>query len=424
MNKEKDLVGLSTSGFVNQMHALKDSVVKNPPHYDMHGLTGENKLKWVLKNLSHLGNNHFKYQRYVKPELNNGIFRMVGEPNKEITIALLSDWASDTFESHNIAQLAGENDYSIHLGDTYYVGNSKEIADNFNNSFGAPWPYGRFGSFALLGNHEMYSAGRHYFTQLLPYMGIYKGEHTNQQEASFFCLENDHWRIIGLDTGFYSLKGFFGIKPNVALKLHDWQMQWLQEVVKLDNDKRGIIFLSHHQNFSAFRDDDHTTPPKQLSSLFGPERTILWFWGHEHRFAVYGCNQLPNGSKLFARCIGNSGMPVELGKKPASSDPNDPLNRNLVIYDERERKIIDKDIRLGHNGYVILKLKDNKLAIEYYDDNNNNQERIQRLILSESWLLNDETGKLEGVAIKNFTESNDTRLTLFADNVNKAIKAT
>jgi hypothetical protein len=163
----------------------------------------------------------------------------------------------------------------------------------------------------------------------------------------------------------------------------------------LDNDKRGIIFLSHHQNFSAFRDDDHTTPPKQLSSLFGPERTILWFWGHEHRFAVYGCNQLPNGSKLFARCIGNS-----------------------------ERKIIDKDIRLGHNGYAILKLKDNNLAIEYYDDNNNNQERIQRLILSENWLLDNETGKLEGVAIKNFTESTDTRLTLFADNINKAIDAT
>src|ERR1044071_942994 len=116
MNKQEDLVGLSTSGFVNQMHALKDSVVKNPPRYDMHGLTGENKLKWVLKNLTHLGNNHFKYQRYVNPQKNNGIFKMANEPGQEIKIALLSDWASNTFESHNIAELAGlnENDYSIH----------------------------------------------------------------------------------------------------------------------------------------------------------------------------------------------------------------------------------------------------------------------------------------------------------------------
>jgi hypothetical protein len=199
-------------------------------------------------------------------------------------------------------------------------------------------------------------------------------------------------------------------------------MDWLREIVLLNNDKKGIIFLSHHQNFSAFRDDDHNQPANQLASLFGPERTILWFWGHEHRLALYGCNQLPNGSKLFARCIGNSGMPVELGKKPASANPDDPANRNLVIYDERERKVIDKDIRLGHNGYVILKLKDNNLAIEYYDDNNNNREHVQRLILRENWSLDKNTGKLEGTSIENFTEANDTKLTLFATDINKAIK--
>jgi len=54
------------------------------------------------------------------------------------------------------------------------------------------------------------------------------------------------------------------------------------------------------------------------------------------------------------------------------------------------------------------------------DDNNNNQQGIRRLILSESWALN-EAGKLEGVDIKDFTESNDTKLTLFSDNINKAI---
>jgi hypothetical protein len=36
-------------------------------------------------------------------------------------------WASDTPESVNIASLVGAVDYSIHPGDTYYVGNSKEI---------------------------------------------------------------------------------------------------------------------------------------------------------------------------------------------------------------------------------------------------------------------------------------------------------
>lgn len=424
MKKQEDLVGLSTSPIVNQMHSIQESVTKSPPRYDMHGLTRESKLKWILKNVSRLGNHHYKYQTYPNPKLNNGIFKMTDEPGKEITIALLSDWASNTMESHNVANLAGENDYSIHLGDTYYVGNSKEIADNFNSSFGAPWPYGRLGSFALLGNHEMYSSGRYYFTQLLPYMGVYKGEHTNQQEASFFCLENEHWKIIGLDTGYDSLRGLFGIKDNPDLKLHPWHLAWLRELVLADKDKKGIILLSHHQNFSAFRTDDHNEPGKQLADLIAPDRTVLWFWGHEHRLAFYGCNQLPNGSKLFARCIGTGGMPVELGKKPGSATFVDPVNRSLVIYDERERKVIGKnnDIHLGHNGYAILKLKDNTLAVEYYDDNDNNQEGVKRLIIEENWTLDTTTGKLEGVSITDHTQTTDKKLTLFSDDIGKAIK--
>jgi hypothetical protein len=408
------------------MHSIKESVTKSTPRYDMHGLTRESKLKWVIKNVTRLGNHHYKYQTYPNSKVNDGIFKMTSEPDKEITIALLSDWASNTFESHNIAQLAGENDYSIHLGDTYYVGNSKEIADNFNDSFGAPWPYGRLGSFAMLGNHEMYSSGRYYFTQLLPYMGVYKGEHTNQQEASFFCLENDHWKIIGLDTGYNSLKGFWGIKANSKLKLHEWQMNWLRETVLENNDKKGIILLSHHQCFSAFRDDDHIEPLKQLAPLLGSDRTVLWFWGHEHRLALYGCNQLPNGSKLFGRCVGTGGMPVELGKKPGSLTFSDPVNRSLVIYDERERKVIGKNnsIRLGHNGYAILKLRNNMLTIEYYDDNNNNLQGVQRLILEENWTIDINTGKLEGTGIKDHTQTSNNRLTLFSDNISKAIKIT
>ncbi len=426
MKKQEDLVGLSRSAIVNQMHSIKESVTKSTPRYDMHGLTRESKLKWILKNVTRLGNHHYKYQTYPNSKVNDGVFKMTSEPGKEITIALLSDWASNTFESHNIAQLVGENDYSIHLGDTYYVGNSKEIADNFNDSFGAPWPYGRLGSFAMLGNHEMYSSGRYYFTQLLPYMGVYKGEYTNQQEASFFCLENDHWKIIGLDTGYNSLKGFWGIKANPNLKLHEWQMNWLRETVLENNDKKGIILLSHHQCFSAFRDDDHIEPLKQLAPLLGSDRTVLWFWGHEHRLALYGCNQFPNGSKLFGRCIGTGGMPVELGKKPGSLTFSDPVNRSLVIYDERERKVIGKnnDIRLGHNGYAVLKLRNNTLAIEYYDDNNNNLQGVQRLILEENWTIDINTGKLESTAIKDHTQTSNNKLTLFSDDINKAIKIT
>ncbi|MGB8190636.1 MAG: metallophosphoesterase, partial [Chitinophagaceae bacterium] len=383
MKKYEDLINLSRSPLVNQLHGLRESITKPPPHYDMHGLIHRNFINWILRHIRYLGNRRYAYQQYSKPEANNGIFKMQPQPGQQTTIALLGDWASDTPESHNIANLAGQQDYSIHLGDTYYMGNIKEIADNFNDKFGAPWPYGTFGSFALLGNHEMYSGGKGYFTQLLPYMGVYSGDVTNQQEASYFCLENDHWRIIGLDTGYNSLKGCLGVRSDYHAKLHRWQMEWFNNVVQPNKDNRGIILLSHHQSFSAF-EKEYPGAAAQLSSVINPEKTVLWFWGHEHRLAIYGGNQLPNGSNVFARCIGHGGMPTEIKVKTKSPRADDPLNRNLVLHDDRTRTIVGK-YPLGHNGYVILKMNGNKLVAEYYDDNNNNQKGEQRLILSETW---------------------------------------
>ncbi|MEO5571298.1 MAG: metallophosphoesterase [Bacteroidia bacterium] len=415
----KDLFDLSRNPFKSQWRSIKDSILNRTPKYNMHGLTTENKLTWFFKNLGHLGNTHYQYQKYNNPQINNGIFKMPDNPEQEISIALLSDWASDTFESRNIALMAAENDYSIHLGDTYYVGNSQEIANNFNTAFGGPWPYGTLGSFAILGNHEMYSSGKSYFTQLLPYMGTYAGN-ILQQEASFFCLENDHWRIIGLDTGYDSLKGCLGIKANTNLKLHEWQMEWLRETIKPDKDKRGIILLSHHQYFSAFaNEDEHPNPANQLAPLLGSDRTVLWWWAHEHRFSLYGSNPLPGGAKVFPRCIGNSGMPIEM-RPTRSPDPLNSLNRNLVLFDKRIKTTVGKT-ELGYNGFVILKLKGPTLIAEYYDDNDDNDDNKSRLIFSEKWSVDNNSGKLTGIEITDFTQTSSKKLSVFADNIKQAI---
>lgn len=403
MKDQKDFIGLSRSPVVNQLHAIKDSITKKPPKYNMHGLVHQNIFQWLWKNLLHLGNTHYTYQTYHDVKTNNGIFKMDDEPGKEISVALLGDWASDTPESHNVAALCGERDYSIHLGDSYYVGNEKEIACNFNSTFGAPWPYGKTGSFALLGNHEMYSSGKAYFTQLLPYMHLYDCGGGQQQEASFFCLENKYWRIIGLDTGYYSLKGFLGLASNNKLTLHDKQVQWLQEVVQPQKDNRGIIFLSHHQPLSAF-EDEYLNPARQLAELVGPGRNVLWIWGHEHRLSVYGENVLDNGLKVFGRCIGNGGMPVEIDKSPKNR-----ATRNLVVYDNRERKKIDGKYPVGYNGYVILKLEGPKLAVEYYDDNENNDLLQERKILEEKWTVTN--GLLQGISVNDFTTDKPKKLT-------------
>lgn len=415
MKEQKDLLDLSRSPVVNQFHAITESITKKPPKYNMHGLVKQNVLQWLWKNLLHLGNTRYPYQVYRNTALNNGIFTMEEGP---VSIALLSDWASDTPESHNIGEVCGkgERDFTIHLGDTYYVGNEKEIACNFNSTFGAPWPYGKRGSFALPGNHEMYSSGKSYFTQLLPYMSTSENGEVKQQEAAFFCLENKHWRIIGLDTGYNSLKGFLGVASNQNLSLHPKQIEWLKNVVKPEQDNRGIILLSHHQPFSAFDKEAFANPGRQLSPLLG-NRTILWFWGHEHRLSLYGENKmdenrLDNVQKVFGRCIGHGGMPVDVDEMPGKK----PL-RNLVAFDKRLRKKIDGKFPVGFNGYAVLSLNGPELTVEYFDDNDLKDERK---ILEEKWRLSGD-GRLEGVSITDSTEEWKESLTRVQD-LQKAIQ--
>lgn len=415
---------MNKSSVVNQLKTIKDAILHGVPHYSMDGLVEENWLSWLFRNLWNLGNSHYNYQHY-QVNSNQGIFRMVAEPQEEVSIALLSDWASDTPESHLVAAQCGRQDYSIHMGDTYYVGNEKEIAYNFSRENGS-WPYGRLGSFAMLGNHEMYSSGKSYFTKLLPAMGSYQNDVVKEQQAaSYFCLENNEWRIIGLDTGYDSLKGWLGLKPNLGLELHDEQKQWLKDVVKLGDptDKRGIIILSHHQCFSAF-EDEFIEPLTFLSSLIGSGRKLLWLCGHEHWCSVYGANPTPHGSLVYPRCIGNSGMPVELDKRngakvPKDTNPVAEANRKLVLYDNRKRETINGNIALGHNGYLLLRLQGENLNIDYYDDNDRKQ--AGRLVLSESWRIDITTGELMGVSITDYTQTGSSKLCHFISNINQAI---
>jgi hypothetical protein len=444
-HKQKDLVGLSRKSIVNQLIAVKDSIVKKTPDYDMRGLVDQNKWQWFFKQVWHLGNKHYKYGAYDNPAVNDGIFRMAsakaaapGAPFPAAmpgatTVALLSDWASSTAESIQIGELVGLQDYSIHLGDTYYIGNAKEIADNFSHLDGAAWPYGRHGSFALLGNHEMYSSGKPFFTELLPYMGSYaEGKVRRQQQASYFCLENEHWRIIGLDTGYNSLRGFLGLRANTRLKLTDQQMAWLRETVQPASDKRGIILLCHHPCFSAFEKDEFQAIIPQLASLLGG-RNVLWFWGHEHRLSFYGHNALggagsdgagvpggaaapagaaPAGASItggaavpgcFARCIGHGGMPVEIGEfNLKGATATDKANRNLVFYDKRVRETIDGNIALGHNGYVILEFLAQKLVVRYFDDSFTDAHGARSPIVEEHWVIDTATGALTGKGITPF----------------------
>ncbi|CAF3230126.1 unnamed protein product [Rotaria sp. Silwood2] len=217
-------------------------------------------------------------------EWETGLYRMHGDQDDTVNIAVVADWGAGTMESALVAsammngldltfqqQKATHNlpHYSIHLGDIYYVGLPTEIehcclgvkphwADQ-----GVRWPIGQNGTFTIPGNHELYSRGFGYWDYFLPNVGLFKPEDltcpTQAQKTSYWVLENDQWRIIALDTGYdsYSLLSI----DNHSIKLPPELIDWLKTVVGLNpqmTDKRGLLFFSHHQVISAWNEKPNT----------------------------------------------------------------------------------------------------------------------------------------------------------------------
>jgi hypothetical protein len=65
-------------------------------------------------------------------------------------------------------------------------------------------------------------------------------------------------------------------------------IDWLVKNARLSDptDMRPIIFMSHHQYFSAW-EKGYDSTPKQLAALLPKDRVPLWLWGHEHRLSFY-----------------------------------------------------------------------------------------------------------------------------------------
>lgn len=201
-------------------------------------------------------------------------------------VALLADWATGLYgapaSARCIAAAKPGFTHVIHLGDVYYSGTTSEIDARFI----AFWPNVKDArSFACNGNHEMYSGGHGYFGKALPLFG---------QQASYFALENEHWLLVGLDTAYKDHS------------LNKEQLGWLSLMLKDPaRKKKKLVLLSHHQPFSLLEGQG----PNLISFL----RLLLdqgaihaWYWGHEHRCAIYDRHPV---WKMAGRCIGHGGIP-------------------------------------------------------------------------------------------------------------------
>ena len=356
---------------------------------------------WIPHVMRYWFHKKHPFRDYTTPGKGTGIFHV---PDN-LTLSVVGDWATGTDEAQKVANCVQQfgPDFTVHLGDVYFVGDVTEIRENFLGEKTSPyrpvkWPVGKLGSFALTGNHEMYARGGGYFESILPKMGLASpGANSGAgwgsgQWASFFCLENEYWRVIGLDTG-YNATGFdWGKMPvlekskwlrkSVRFKprctLPDPLLSWLEGAVNPDADKRGLVLLTHHGCHSAFS-DWYRIPAVQLARLI--HRPAIWFWGHEHKLAIYDRYNVPNGIEAHGRCVGHGGMPVERGQPPDIDCP-------LLAWDNRRYRN-GESIDVGFNGHVNLSLAGPALHAEYVDLNG-------ARLLTEDWRVDLSSGALQG----------------------------
>jgi Calcineurin-like phosphoesterase len=234
-------------------------------------------------------------------------------------VVLVGDWGSGLRRALRVgAQMAaalretpdGYARHLVHLGDVYYSGTARE----YRQRFLAPWPakgdLAETPSYALNGNHDMYSGGFAYFSALAN-----DARFAGQGGASHFRLASDHWQLLGLDTSF------------ADKDLHGEQARWAQEAI---SGFRGhTVLLSHHQLFSPY---EETAPGlrAKMEPVLRATPATGWFWAHEHRCLVYRGHDLVR----FASCVGHGGIPEYLIKER-------PIRPTWFEYEYRKRHSTD-----------------------------------------------------------------------------------
>lgn len=270
-------------------------------------------------------------------------------------LLLVGDWGSGLPRARAVsaqmrtalhgAEAQGRERHVIHLGDIYFSGFEREC----RNRFLQHWPVDGgleqdIGSWCLNGNHDMFSGGYGYFDTVLG-----DPRFARQAGTSYFCLENDHWQIFGLDSA-YDLIGLRGDKGD----LYGGQAGWLALTRGATPTKKSLL-LSHHQLFSAY---EKGTPPMEarLDPILRSAPATAWFWGHEHLCAAYKKDEHP--FVHHARLIGHGGVPVK---------PNSAAVPSGVVYEYRDslKQLLQNYTRFG---FAVLDFDDGQIAVKYISE--------------------------------------------------------
>jgi hypothetical protein len=273
-------------------------------------------------------------------------------------VVLVGDWGSGLPRAERVSERIREaltdpkaksrDKHVIHLGDVYYSGLPREYENNFLKY----WPVrtseaNRISSRTLNANHDMYSGGWGYFDYVLNGDRRFQSQKDkNGKPSSFFSLENDHWLILGLDTGYHE---------NLIFDAHDLyggQAAWVTEKLRAAPTKNGIL-LSHHQPFSVFENGGKKLIEKLADPLHS-DRVRAWFWGHEHRCVLYQSRE----NIEYPRCIGHGGVPFYQSNKKL------PFG---VTYEYQEgfRDFVEK---WNYFGFAVLDFEGTNIHVSYINE--------------------------------------------------------
>jgi hypothetical protein len=271
-------------------------------------------------------------------------------------IVMVGDWGSGLPRAQRVADHMrvhiargldeGRQVHALHLGDVYYSGFERE----YRNRFLRYWPVDptqadTVYSWSVNGNHDMYSGGHGYFKTLLT-----DPRFACQQQSSWFTIENEHWRIVGLDTawdeeGIHDPREERGLTAPQPAQLQSWA----------DEDDRPFMLLSHHQLFSGWEKPGPYLRDT-LQPLLDAGRIRAWFWGHEHKCVVHQ----PFEGVQYGRCVGHGGVPVYAVGEPTNAEPQ---------VDWVEQRAIDGFVeRWALFGFAVLDFDGPHVSVSYIDE--------------------------------------------------------
>lgn len=245
----------------------------------------------------------------------------------------------------------GREVHVLHLGDVYYSGWKEE----YRSRFLPYWPVRSadedVASWALNGNHDMYSGGHGYFGYLLR-----DPRFAAQNGSSYFCLQNGDWQLLGLDSAYHD--------EDLAGEQGEWVAK-----KQMASDRKTMLF-THHEPFSAYATLERPPPMlERLDKAFEVRPIDAWLWGHEHLACVY--QPQPQPYLKFGSCVGHGGVPVLI-------EPHEEPHPEVTWRAREHRQIYENLWQLF--GFAVLDLDGPGIDVAYYDQLGGkpvNRERIE-----------------------------------------------